>query len=440
MTFVDFGRFAPQFSLLEQANLRLERHSSKLQPLRRQQQPVHVVYGGAHMFQVGTIEKLNKLALGSFETLVSDGASLKELLAESWDAKFADTIYQRVHGKLQNHAIEDYRIDFEDGYGVRSEDEEDRHAKESAAALVETLKTKRVHSKIGIRIKPLSTTTTKRSLRTLLTFVESYCEAGGKETSLHHLVITLPKVTSADQVQALIEILSHIEAERKLPPHFFLLELLIETPEAFLGLDGRIPLPTMIEAAQGRCVSLHFGLYDFTSSLGIGSAGQSIDHVACDFARMWMQVAASLAPGVGISDGIINILPLPKHRGDSLTSAQQNENKSDLADAWRYNYQKMMRSLDLGFYQGWDLHPAQVPIRHVANHVYVLRELPGAIKRMAAFLDRAAQASRVGTLFDDRASVLGLLNFAERGITSGILSDADFKSEKIDLDQLKSMI
>lgn len=440
MTIVDFGRFASQFSLLEQASLQLERQAAKLQPARRTQQPVHVVYGGAHMFQAGTIEKLNRLALRSFDDLVTDGLSLNELLGESWEASFAHDIYQRVHSKLQNHAVEDYRIDFEDGYGARDDVEEDRHASQSAVALVEALRAKKIWSKIGIRIKPLSVVTMKRSIKTLLHFVETFCASGGRESPLHQLVITLPKVTSPDQVRALVEILEQLESQYKLPANFFVVELLIETPQAVLAADGRIPLPALIEAARGRCASLHFGLYDFTSSLGIGSAGQAIDHVACDFARMWMQISASLAPGVGISDGIINILPLPKHRGENLTDIQQVENKKILTEAWRYNYQKMMRSLDLGFYQGWDLHPAQVPIRHVANHVYVLREMPNAIKRMLGFLGQSAQASRVGALFDDRASVLGLLNFADRGMLSGILSDVDFKTNGVDLDQLRAMI
>lgn len=440
MTMLDFSRFSTQLALIEQANLRIEKQSERLKPIRQVQQPVHVVYGGAHMFQAGTIEKLSGLALTSFDALVHNGESLKTLLGESWDAKFAETVFSKVKHKLETHAIEDYRIDFEDGYGARAEDEEDRHAKESAEALVEALRAKRVRSKIGFRIKPLSISATKRSLRTLLQFVNAFCAAGGRETGIHHLIVTLPKVTSVAQVQGLVEILAKLEVEQKLPQNFFMVELLIETPEAFLDIDGNIPLLGMIDAAGGRCTSLHFGLYDFTSSLGIGSAGQAIDHTACDFARMWMQVATSLAPGVGVSDGIINILPIPKHRGENLSASQQEENQKGLTEAWRYNYQMMMRSLDRGFYQGWDLHPSQVPIRHIANHVYVLREFPTAMKRMSGFANHSAQANRVGSFFDDRASVLGLLNFASRSIASGILNDKDFRDQGIDLDQLRAMI
>lgn len=442
MTIVDLGRFASQFATLEQSNLQLERHSLRLKPNHINQQPVHVLYGGAHMFNALTVEKLSRLALESFDEFIADGANLMRILGESWTTEFANDIYTRVRRKLTTRAIEDYRIDFEDGYGVRTDDEEDLHARESALALVKAIQSDAASPKMGIRIKPLSTVGMRRSIRTLVAFVESFCNAGGKNTSLHHLTITLPKVTSAHQIEALVEILEQLESEQKLAPHFFMMELLIETPEALLAVDGKIPLPSFLEAARGRCGSLHFGIYDFTSSLGIGSAGQAIDHPACDFARLWMQITASLSPGIGISDGIINILPIPKHREKQkqLTSEQMQENQASLEEAWRYNYQQMMRSLKNGFYQGWDLHPTQVPIRHIANHVYVLKEFPSAIKRMIGFLDRSAQANRVGTLFDDRASVLGLINFAERAITSGILSLEDFSAQGVDIHMLKSMI
>ena len=439
MTIVDLGRFSSQLATLEQSNLQIERHSLRLKPHILQQQPVHVVYGGAHMFNALTVEKLGRLALSSFDEFITDVNRLTDVLGSEWPALFAEDIYSRVRRKLTDLPIEDYRIDFEDGYGVRSDDEEDRHARDASSALVEALRSNKT-SKIGIRIKPLSTASMRRSIRTLSAFMESFCKSGGKETGLRHLTVTLPKVTSAHQVEALVEILEQLEAEQKLAPHFFLIELLIETPEALLAVDGRLPLPSFVESARGRCTSLHFGIYDFTASLGIGSAGQAIDHPACDFARMWMQITASLSPGVGISDGIVNILPISRHRGPQLTESQKQENRQELEENWRYNYQQMLRSLKNGFYQGWDLHPTQVPIRHIANHVYVLKELPSAIKRMKGFLERSAQANRIGSLFDDRASVLGLINFAERGMASGILTHEDFASNGIDLLDLKTRL
>lgn len=440
MTIVDLGRFSSQLATLEQSNLQVERQSLRLKPHIFQHQPVHVVYGGAHMFNALTVEKLGRLALSSFDEFITDAVRLRDVLDSEWSTLFAENIYSRVRRKLTSLPIEDYRIDFEDGYGVRSDVEEDQHAREASSALVEALRSNKLPSKIGIRIKPLSTASMRRSVRTLSTFTESFCKAGGKETGLRHLIVTLPKVTSAHQVEALVEILEQLESEQKLGQHFFLIELLIETPEALLAVDGRLPLPSFVESARGRCTSLHFGIYDFTASLGIGSAGQAIDHPACDFARMWMQITASLSPGVGISDGIVNILPIPKHRASQLVEIQKQENQKELEDSWRYNYQQMLRSLRNGFYQGWDLHPTQVPIRHIANHVYVLKELPSAIKRIKGFLERSAQANRVGSLFDDRASVLGLINFAERGMASGILSREDFTREGVNLIDLKSMI
>ena len=43
-------------------------------------------------------------------------------------AWLAYTIYRRVTEKLQREPVEDFRIDFEDGYGNRPDDEEDGHA------------------------------------------------------------------------------------------------------------------------------------------------------------------------------------------------------------------------------------------------------------------------------------------------------------------------
>jgi hypothetical protein len=188
-----------------------------------------------------------------------------------------------------------------------------------------------------------------------------------------------------------------------------------------------------MHAAAGRCRSLHFGVYDFTSSIGIGSAGQSVDHLACDFARIWIQLGAALAPNVTVSDGIISRLPiLPKELNE--------ESRRQFDSAWLYNYRQMTRSLANGYYQGWDLHPCQLPIRHIANHVYVLRELEGAVARLKAFVAKSAQASHVGGVFDDRASVLGLLNFFDRAISSGVVDRSELLRSGIELDEIRQTI
>ncbi|MCX6123792.1 MAG: hypothetical protein NTV34_03465 [Proteobacteria bacterium] len=288
--------------------------------------------------------------------------------------------------------------------------------------------------------------TLKRSLRTLVLFVEQFVQAGGRASGLRHLTVTLPKVTNEAQVNGLVEILEKLESIHQLGDNFFDVELLIETPQAFLDTIGNIPLPRLIAAGKGRCVGIHFGVYDFTSSIGIGSAGQSIDHFACDAARFLMHLSAAAVPGVMVSDGIVNLLPIPIHRSTEglysslgLSETQIAENKLALANAWRINFEQMSRSLRFGCYQGWDLHPSQIAIRHVVNRAYVLREFDAAALRLKGFLDRSAQASTFGSTFDDRASARGLVHFMKRALSSGIITAEALNQQGIAIESLSNL-
>ena len=433
MSIVDLNQFSAQIGRLEKANSALAAQSLQLSPRHAHQHPVHVLYGGAHLFSEATFPKIARLAQEAFHFAASDAKALNKLVGANWTTEFATDVFSRVSKKLIREPLEDYRVDFEDGYGVRSDEEEDRHAKAAAVTMVKLVKAEHTPRAMGIRIKPLSTGGLRRSLRTLSLFITQFAAEGGKSSGLKFMIITLPKVTSPEQVTTLVDIFDSYEKELHLGSGFFRVEILIESPEAFLAVDGTIPIPSFVAAARGRCQSLHFGIYDFTSSLGIGSAGQAIDHLACDFGRMWMQIVGGLAPGLGLSDGIISRLPMSPKENSSASLAAYS-------DTWRYNYQQMMRSLSLGFYQGWDLHPAQLPVRHVANHVFVLQEFDRAAARLKMFLERASQASHSGGVFDDRASVLGLLNFFERASASGILSKAEIESRGVDMEAVKKSI
>jgi citrate lyase beta subunit len=433
MTVVDLNQFSAQIGRLEKANNALTLQSQRMSPRHAHQHPVHVLYGGAHLFSEATFPKIARLAQDAFHFAAPDATALNKLVGANWTAEFTKDLFTRVSNKLTREPLEDYRVDFEDGYGVRSDEEEDLHAISAAVTMVRIVKADHTPRAMGIRIKPLSASGMRRSLRTLSLFITQFGAEGGKSSGLKFMIITLPKVTSPEQVTTLADILDSYEKQLHLGSGFFRIEIVIESPEAYLSIDGTIPLPSFVAAARGRCQSLHFGVYDFTSSLGIGSAGQAIDHLSCDFGRMWMQIVAGLAAGLGLSDGIISRLPMaPKENSQIALEAYQ--------DTWRYNYQQMMRSLSLGFYQGWDLHPAQIPIRHVANHVFVLQEFDSAAARLKMFLERASQASHLGGMFDDRASVLGLLNFFERASVSGILSKSEIESRGVDLDAVKKSI
>jgi citrate lyase beta subunit len=427
MSKVDLNRFATHIERLELANRLASTDALASSHRQSFHQPVHVLYGGAHLFSEKTFEKVANLAEQAFKYAAPDARALNNLCGESWDDQVSREIFHRAEKKISTSPLEDYRIDFEDGYGVRSDEEEDSHAISAAKNLAAVAGARLAPKNIGIRIKPLSTAGMRRALKTLALFVDGLHKSRAVHASgLKHLIITLPKVTNAEQVATLVEILDGYEKEHHLGHGFFSIELVVETPSAFLGTDGTIPLASFLHSSAGRCRSLHFGVYDFTSSLGIGSAGQSIDHLACDFARIWMQIAASLAPNITVSDGIISRLPL-------VPKENTQDAREQFESAWRYNYQQMMRSLANGYYQGWDLHPCQLPIRHIANTVFVLREFEGAVNRLKTFVARASQASHVGGVFDDRASVLGLLNFFDRSVASGVIDQSELTEAGIDL-------
>src|SRR5262245_34555728 len=121
-----------------------------MNPMERQ--PVHVVYGGAHLFKDETCRKLGAAALRSldeyapnFETRVDDTAIPLET---------GRNVYPRDLEKLRLEPIEDYRIDFEDGYGIRTDEEEDGHAQSSAEQAAKAHADGSLPPLFGIRIKP----------------------------------------------------------------------------------------------------------------------------------------------------------------------------------------------------------------------------------------------------------------------------------------------
>src|SRR5262249_5806864 len=202
----------------------------------------------------------------------------------------------RVQEKLENEPIEDFRIDFEDGFGIRSDAEEDEAADRAADEVIKAVAEKTLPPFFGIRIKSLSEEMKTRSFRTLGRFLK-------RATKLpDHFVVTLPKITVAAQVRALVDAL----------PRGIHIEIMVETPQAIFML------PRLLEEARGRCVAAHFGGYDYMSALGISAQSQTMLHPACDFARSMMQTRLA-GTGVWLSDGATNIMPIAPHRGESLS-------------------------------------------------------------------------------------------------------------------------
>jgi citrate lyase beta subunit len=382
------------------------------------------VYGGAHLFKSDTPTKLGALGLRSLEQFAPSASDFAR--AVGFNDTFAAPIYQRVQEKLRREPVEDFRIDFEDGYGNRPDAEEDGHADAAANEVAAGVKAATLSPFIGIRIKPFSEELRVRSMRTLDIFLTSLLAAtGGKLPD--NFVVTLPKIVSPAQSAALADLFDLLEPKLGLPSGSLKFEMMIETTQAIIDHQGRINLPMMLAAARGRCIAAHFGTYDYTASCSITAAHQHMTHPACDFAKSMMQVAFA-GTGVWISDGATNIMPVAPHRaadGKSLTPQQVEENRATVHRAWRLHYSHIQHSLEGGFYQGWDLHPAQLPTRYAAVYSFFLQSLDAASERLRNFIDKAAKATLVGDVFDDAATGQGLLNYFLRALNCGAVTEAE---------------
>ena len=387
-------------------------------------QPVHTVYGGAHLFTADTPQKLGRVALRALEEYAPDSEQLA-LAVGLADEQLAAHVHGRVFDKLRAEPVEDFRIDFEDGYGVRPDAEEDGHAASVATEVARGMRDRTLPAFLGMRIKPLSDELHARSLRTLDIFLTTLVEQGGGLPE--NWVVTLPKIMHPDQAAAFADALEALESRLGLDAETLRFEAMVETPQLVMDAEGRSALPALVEAGRGRLVAAHFGTYDYTAALNITAAHQRMRHPACDFARHMMQVAYA-GTGIWLSDGSTTVMPVPVHRvgaDGSLSERQQADNRASVHRAWRLHYDDVRHSLATGFYQGWDLHPAQLVTRYTAVYTFFLEGIEAAAARLRNFLARAAQATLVGDVFDDAATGQGLLNFFLRGINSGALSEAE---------------
>jgi citrate lyase beta subunit len=371
-----------------------------------ERQPVHTVYGGAHLFSAGLAPKLGRLALAALDEHAPTPASFAEVfgLRHEGDQALAATIRERVTAKLRREPVEDFRIDFEDGYGTRRDSEEDGHAEAAAEQMAMAFAAGTLPPFVGIRIKPLSRELHARSLRTLEIFVSRLARATNNRLP-PNFVITIPKLMAPAHVGAVALACSTLERRLRLARGVLKLELMIETPQSVIAADGTSALRALVAAGEGRVRGAHFGTYDYTALCGITAEWQHMRHQACDFARHMMQVALAQT-GIWLSDGATNVLPIAP----------------DVHGAWKRHYDDIRHSLVNGFYQGWDLHPAQLPSRYAAVYSFFLAALPAATARLRNFVDKAAQATMVGDVFDDAATGQGLLNFFVRGLNSGALT------------------
>ena len=382
---------------------------------RTDRQPVHTVYVPADRFHRDLVAEWGAAAaaaLARHAPTAEDMAAVTGLAPEQ-----LHDVWGPVSAKLDREPIEDLRVDLEDGYGQRPDEEEDRHALAAGHAIAAAVAGNVAPPFIGIRFKSLERGTRRRGLRTLDLVLGAVLSAGPLPGGW---VVTLPKVTSVAQVAAMVEICDRLERAYRLGEGTLRFEIQVETPQAILQPDGTAGVAAMVHASAGRCTGLHFGTYDYTAGLGIAGGYQAMDHPAADHAKVVMQLAAA-GTGVQISDGSTNVLPV----GD----------RDSVHAAWALHARLVRRSLERGFYQGWDLHPAQLPTRFISTYAFFRTGLAGIGARLDAYLHGADSA-----VLDEPATAQALAAFLLRGVhCRAVAEDEITKLTGATLDTISSL-
>lgn len=319
--------------------------------------------------------------------------------------QLAAAVRDRVLAKLSTEPVEDLRIDFEDGYRPRSarpDSREDDDARAAAALLGDAVIAGTAPPFTGLRCKSLAAATRSRAIDTLDIFL---AELLARCQLPAGFVVTLPKVTCADQVRAMVLLCERLEEAHRLQPGQLRFEIQAETPQLILGADGAAEVARCLHAAAGRLTGLHYGTYDYSAALNIAAHCQSMDHPCADHARAVLQVAAA-GTGVRLSDGSTNVLPIGS--------------REDVLAAWQLHARLVRRSLQRGFYQGWDLHPAQLASRYAATYGFFRAELPAAAARLRSY------AERTGTgVLEDPATARALAGYLARGLDCGAIAQQE---------------
>jgi citrate lyase beta subunit len=360
----------------------------------RERQPVHTVYVPADRVSSTVVSEWGAQALELLDTH-------ERLLIGLLPSAQLAACLPRARAKLASQPIEDLRIDFEDGYGYRPDSVEDADAEACGKSVVAIAAAPDAPLVIGIRFKGLDAGPRARAIRTLDLVVEAAIGQGGLPP---RFVVTVPKVRSVEQVEAMVRLCELLEETYGLDNGRLRFELQVEAPPAIVGANGTATIATALHAAAGRCLGLHFGTYDYTAAIGVTAGQQSMAHPAADHAKAVMQAAAA-ETGVVVSDGSTQRVPVG-------TSAE-------IAHAWSHHAGLVTRSLERAFYQGWDLHPGQLVTRYLATFAFYRTGLAPAGRRLTAYVDKASTG-----VLDEPATARALAALVVRGVQCGAV-DAD---------------
>lgn len=343
-------------------------------------QPVHTVYVPADRFGAGTVAAWGGEALALAKAHLATPAELAEVF--DVPAELSAAVHERVLRKLAGEPVEDLRVDFEDGYGVRP-DEEDGHVEQAVEALAAMRAAGTLPRRWGPRVKSFADGDPERSARTLDGLVTGIVERLGELPD--GFVVTFPKVLMEAYLGQFVAFLERLERALGLSPLRF--EIQVEAPQTVRFLRAELA-----GELGGRLSAAHFGVFDYTAALGLPPHEQRLDHPACDHARHVTQTAFA-GTGVELSDG-------------SLAASPASGSSADVRALWRRHAALVRHSLAHGFHQGWDMHPSHLVSRFATLYAFHLARYDAYRERVRAWEERRAAG---GGVMDEPATVKTLV-------------------------------
>jgi citrate lyase beta subunit len=352
-------------------------------------------------------------------------------------ARNAATVGALTVAKLEREPVEDLRIDFEDGFtqrGVPLEDrdaDEDARATEAADILADWLDAdadgghpRHAPAFAGIRFRSFDPAVRDRGLRTLVIVLSRLARRGVLNKVLANdpraLRLTLPKVQHHSQVETFVEILEQLEETFGVPETTRIpFEVQVETPQAIVGVRGEAEPARILAAGRGRILSLHYGTYDYSASLGVDAAEQSMEHPVADHAKDVLQVATT-AVGVELSDGSTNRIPVGS--------------PAQILDGWRIHHRLVTRHLRRAVRQGWDLHAHQLVTRHLATIAYFRASWEVSAERLRDYV--AGDETR---WMDEPATAKAMSGYLLRAHACGAVTDEELATTGVSTEDLRTL-
>ncbi|MFB4267060.1 aldolase [Nonomuraea sp. GTA35] len=339
-------------------------------------QPVHTVYVPADRFSPRTVAEWGERALSLLKAHLAGPDEVAEVFGVP--SGLAAVVHEMLLRKLSTEPVEDLRVDFEDGYGVRPGPVEDGHVRQAVEAVAAMHAAGALPRRWGPRVKSFADGDPDRSVRTLRGFVTGVVERAGELPG--GFTVTFPKVLMEAYLGQFAGVLAELEAELGVRLRF---EMQVEAPQTLPFLRGELN-----ESLGGRLAAAHFGVFDYTAALGLPPHEQRLDHPACDHARHVMQTAFA-GTGVELSDG-------------SLAASPASDRAGDVHGLWRRHAELVRHSLRHGFYQGWDMHPSHLVSRFATVYAFHLARYDSYRERVLAWEERRSAG---GGVMDEPATI-----------------------------------